>query len=61
MIFPEQLDIFYFEIEERLKDIEKDHEDAVKGGMFFTATDSFPEILTRLKQIQDKINLHFKS
>ncbi len=23
---PEQLDIFYFEIEERLKDIEKDHE-----------------------------------
>ncbi|MFC4701517.1 nucleotidyl transferase AbiEii/AbiGii toxin family protein [Glaciecola siphonariae] len=47
--------------EERLKNIEKDHEDAVKGGMFFTETDSFAEILGRLKKNQDRINHQFKS
>ena len=46
--------------EERLKDIEKDHEYAVKGGMFFTTPDSFPDILDRLKQNQEKINQQFK-
>jgi len=42
--------------EKRLPAIEKDHENAIKGGMFFTAPDSFSIILERLKIIQDQIN-----
>lgn len=41
---------------ERLTDIAKDHENAIKGGMFFTTPDSFTIILERLKLTQDQIN-----
>ena len=46
--------------EERLPAIEKDHENAIKGGMFFTTPDSFADILERLKFTQDQINQQFK-
>lgn len=46
--------------EERLTDIGKDHENAIKGGMFFTTPDSFTIILERLKLTQDQINQQFK-
>jgi len=46
--------------EERLVEIAKDHESAIKGGMFFTTPDSFSVILDRLKLTQDQINQQFK-
>lgn len=42
--------------EARLLEIEKDHENSIKGGMFFTTPDSFTMILERLKLAQDQIN-----
>ncbi len=53
-------DILLTPDDERLVDIEKDHENAIKGGMFFTTPDSFPVILKRLRLIQDKITKKFK-
>lgn len=47
--------------EKRVIDIAKDHENAIKGGMFFITPDSFEVILMRLKLVQDKINQQFKS
>lgn len=41
---------------ERQLDIAKDHENAIKGRMFFTTPDSFADILERLKFNQDQIN-----
>ena len=46
--------------EERLVEIAKDHDNAIKGGMFFTTPDSFSVILDRLKAVQDQINQQFK-
>jgi hypothetical protein len=46
--------------EERLTDIAKDHESAIKGGMFFTTPDPFTAILERLKLTQEQINQQFK-
>ncbi len=46
--------------EERLVEIAKDHDNAIKGGMFFTTPDSFSVILNRLKVVQDQINQQFK-
>ena len=46
--------------EERLLDIAKDHENAIKGGMFFTTPDPFIVILDRLKRTQNQINQQFK-
>jgi len=46
--------------EERLLDIAKDHENAIKGGMFFTTPDPFIVILDRLKLAQNQINQQFK-
>ena len=53
-------DLLLIPDEERLLDIAKDHENAIKGGMFFTTPDSFSVILKRLKLVQDKINQQFK-
>lgn len=47
--------------EQRVVDIAKDHENAIKGGMFFTTPESFSMILERLKLTQDKINQQFKN
>ena len=46
--------------EKRLVEIAKDHDNAIKGGMFFTTPDSFSVILDRLKVVQDQINQQFK-
>lgn len=43
----------------RLKNIARDHEKAIKGGMFFLAPDSFATIVQRLKLTQDQINQQF--
>lgn len=45
---------------QRQLDIAKDHENSIKGGMFFTTPDSFTDILERLKLTQDQINQQFK-
>lgn len=42
--------------EDRLADIAKDHKDAVDGGMFFSAPDSFSEIVERLLKNQNTYN-----
>jgi len=46
--------------EERLTDIARDHENSIKGGMFFTTPDSFAIIIERLKFTQDQINQKLK-
>ena len=48
-------------VAERLDGIIKDHEDAVKGGMFFTTPDNFTNIVRRLKSVQNDINKHTRT
>jgi len=42
--------------EERLKGIEKDHQEAINGGMFYGYPDNFDSIIERLRVAQDGIN-----
>jgi len=46
---------------ERLKEITKDHDEAVAGGMFYTAPSDFSEITTRLTELQGEINRYMTS
>lgn len=48
-------------VAERLEGIIKDHEDAVKGGMFFTTPDNFTNMVRRLETIQNEINTHIRT
>jgi len=46
---------------ERLAAIASDHQEAVKGGMFFSEPDSFDVIVGRIKTAQDHINMMLNS
>ncbi|MFT6897833.1 MAG: putative nucleotidyltransferase component of viral defense system [Paraglaciecola sp.] len=48
-------------VQERLEGIIKDHDNAVKGGMFFTTPDDFMNIVRRLRAVQDGINTHIRA
>jgi hypothetical protein len=46
---------------ERFKEITKDHDEAVAGGMFYTSPSDFLEITTRLTELQEEINRYMTS
>lgn len=45
----------------RLASISQDHDQAVKGGMFFTELPSFATIVERLQLVNQEINAHLKN
>lgn len=47
--------------DQRLKGIEKDHDTAVSGGMFFSHPDKFVDIVKRLNMAQANINNYYQS
>jgi hypothetical protein len=54
-------DLLLIPLAGRLDGIIKDHEDAVKGGMFFTTPDNFTNMVRRLETIQNEINTHIRT